>query len=129
MQSWKPDTCKCIILEESGTSNYISHEFVCPDHQGLSSSELATVPLEHNKRKNLVDGILRTNLTSLLTTTDTNGAVIYKNGITFNWSFSGTGNNRVLSISMTGVNLTTNQKNTIQNICDTQFGAGKVLVG
>lgn len=130
MQRWKPDTCGCIILEESGTSAYNSHEFVCPSHTGLTAEQLALVPLEHNIRKNKVDSAFRSLLTSTLTETDADsGAIVYKKGITFNWSYSGTGESRVLSVNITGVNLTTNQKNTIQSWCDTNIGAGKVIIG
>lgn len=130
MQRWKPDTCKCIILEDviNGVVTYNSHEFVCPEHVGLTEQKLATVPLEHNRRKNRVDGLLKENLTALLTTTDADGNIVYKNGITFNWSFSGVGESRVLNISISGVNLSTAQKNNIQSKADTLLGAGKVVV-
>ena len=130
MQRWKPDTCGCVILEESGTSAYLSHEVVCPEHSGLTAQKLATVPLEHNTRKNKVDGIIQTLLGSTVTETDPDsGAIVWKKGITFNWSYSGVGESRILSVSVSGVNLTNNQKTSIQNWCDTNLGAGKVVIG
>ena len=129
VQRWRPDTCGCVILEEHGTSAYISHEFVCPEHQGLTPAELAIHPLDNNRRKNHTEGEFMSRLPSTLTTTDAEGNIVYKNGIKFNWSFSGVGKDRVLTVNYTGVTLTNPQKNTLQGVLDTRFGVGKVVIG
>jgi len=136
---WHPDTCtnpSCIMVYSWDTDlpdNLRVHTFVradriCSVHQSLLTESLAyTTALGDNQRKNKVDGLLRDNITSIVDTA-LDGTKTYKNGISFNWSFSGDGANRVLTVSISGANLTNNQKNTIQNLADTLFGVGKVIV-
>lgn len=137
---WHPDTCEnpsCILVYSWDTDlpdNLRVHSFVradriCSAHQGVwTESEAYNKALDHNQRKNKTEGWMLANLTSLLADTNANGSFTWKQGITFNWSFSGVGDARVLTISITGVNLNTNQKNQIQSFCNSTFGVGKVVV-
>lgn len=134
---WSPDTCQCVLFYEwdptkpadQRTHTFTKVEKVCQFHQGLTDSEIYTHVVDNNQRKNKLEGFILQNLTSALAQTDPeSGVLVWKDGISFNWSFSGTTDSRVLTISISGVNLTNNQKNTIQNWCNTTFGTGKVIL-
>lgn len=134
---WRPDTCSCVYVYEWDPLLSVEQrvhtlktvENVCSFHSGYGTNQLKyDNALENNRRKNYTDQTFRETLSSVLATTDSSGNLVWKNGITLNWSFSGTGDSRVLNVSVSGVILTTNQKNTLQNACNTKFGVGKVIV-
>ena len=136
---WKPDTCECVITEtHDDVANTWSGvpESKCPAHAAVADNALYGVlhtnPDGENKRKNLVHkALLETGSLSLSQTVigpDGSGTLQFKPGIAFSWSWSGSNGSRVLTISVTGVTLTTAQKNTIRTYCDANFGAGKVMV-
>lgn len=134
---WSPDTCGCRLVYEwdetlpdtSRVHTFKRAEVICSFHQGMVDNKTSyDSALDHNQRKNKVEGALLSQLTSVLADTNPEGSLVWKNGIKFNWSFSGNGDSRVLTISVSGITLTTNQKNIIQNWCNTNLGTGKVLV-
>ena len=140
MKIWRPDTCPdpgCIVEElYSGTTITGMGVVVqkCPAHLGVADAALYGVlftnPDGENKRKNRVEGKLQADLRNVLweTVLDANGNLVFKSGITFNFSWSGTGSTRVLTITVTGISLSNGQKNAINNFCTAQFGAGKVVL-
>ena len=132
---WSPDTCGCILeytwddsVPAASRVHTISRAVnVCNAHTGLVSlTDVWNNILPENQRKNLTYSQLLT--ISGMSSTDSNGNLVLKNGITINFSWSGSNTSRVLTVSVSGLTLTTQQKNTIQNFCDTTFGAGKVIV-
>lgn len=133
---FSPDTCSCVIeyqwddtlseTERTHTlSNYVNR---CPDHSSLSTDQDRwNAVFDENPRKNIARQLCLDNgPTALFDIID--GSRQLKGNITFNFSWSGTAPNRVLTISFTGVNLTNQQKNTIQNILNNRFGTGRVLI-
>ncbi len=134
-QRWHPDTCACVI-EEDVTGGVVSFSKVlakCADHASVADNALYGVIHENagseQKRKNKILGFLINAGISGLTDIDADsGSVVIKKGIAFNWSWSGTGDSRVLTVWLTGFTLTTQQKNTAQTWCNNQFGSGKVTV-
>jgi hypothetical protein len=132
---FSPDTCQCVLeyewddtLSETNRthtlSNYVSK---CPAHSGLSDANGWNTVFEENPRKNIARQLCLDNgPTSLYNTID--GSRQLKNTITYNFSWSGTAPNRVLTISFTGITLTNQQKNTIQNVLNNRFGSGSVLI-
>lgn len=82
-----------------------------------------------NQRKNLVYGLAMITFPSLLTQTDPEtGNTVPKSGTKYNWSYSGSGTSRVLTVSFSGATLTNANKSTLQTSCNTQFGTSKVVV-
>lgn len=134
---WSPDTCGCIIeyswdsTQPESTRTHTLDNFinVCSFHQGLADDPTRwNTVLEENPRKNLTyQGILDNSPTANLYDI-VNGTRQLKAGITFNFSWSGTAPNRVLTISYTGITLTTQQKNSIQTWLNSNFGVGKVII-
>jgi hypothetical protein len=59
---------------------------------------------------------------------DVNGSRTFKKGITATWSWSGTAPNRLMTITVTGIVLTTNQKNAIQTKLNERFGINNVTI-
>lgn len=107
----------------------------CPDHQGLvDGAELGQVMRDEDKRKSQVlRGLLgyegfSLNLEQTKTNEDGSTYIDFKNGITVSWQWSGQGADRVLQVTINGINLTANQKNTLKNFCNTKFGAGRVEI-
>lgn len=135
---YSPDTCECVIeytwddsvpedQRQHSLSTYVNK---CPAHSALASDTARwNAVFEENPRKNnALQHVLDNSPVAALFDTTAEGARVLKNNITFNFSFSGTAPNRVLTISFSGISLTTNQKNTIQSALNTRFGSGKVLV-
>lgn len=133
---WTNDTCGCVveydwddsIPQDSRThtvSNVISK---CAAHAAISDmTQHFNILLDENPRKNLAHQHAIDTIPALLSSTGAVGGRL-KDTITYNFSFSGTAPNRVLTISFTSVTLTTAQKNSIQNALNTKFGAGKVVI-
>ena len=131
---WRPDTCPCIIeytwddtVPESSRVHTLSSITKCNIHTSLTNNSAYSTVLDENPRKNLsLLTCLENGPTALFDTID--GTRQLKGNITFNWSWSGTAPNRVLTISFTGITLTTNQRNTIQTFLNNRFGVGKVTL-
>lgn len=107
----------------------------CPEHQGLSDgAQLGQVMRDEDSRKSRVlRGLLgyegfNLNLQQTKTNEDGSTYIDFKNGVSVSWEWVGTGADRVLQVSISGSNLTINQKSTLQNFCDTKFGVGKVNI-
>lgn len=133
---FSPDTCGCVLeytwddtLSESQRTHTLSN-FVtrCPAHSSLASdTDRWNAVFDENPRKNNARQLCLDNgPTSLYDIID--GTRQLKSTINYNWSWSGTAPNRVLTISFTGISLTTQQKSTIQTALNTRFGSGKVLI-
>ena len=56
------------------------------------------------------------------------GSKQFKKGVNISWAWSGLPPDRVLTITVTGTTLTTQQKNAIQNRLNSRFGTGKITV-
>lgn len=125
-QRWIPDTCansaandSCIFLETwddsvdvvARTHDFSKRERVCSRHAALEAAASFLANYDENRRKNVTwSAILNVKPNFLLEQ--------------FQWSFRADG---VLLVGL-GANLTSQQKNQLQNICDIQFGAGKVII-
>ena len=132
-QIWRPDTCQCFLTEsydtDLRTTALDSFTTVCSAHTSIvGDSNRYSTMMADNQRKNLAYGIALKTFTSLLTQTDLESGVIPKAGTRYNWSYSGSGTTRVLTVSISGATLTTTNKTTWQTSCNTQFGSGKVVV-
>ena len=134
--TWHPDTCNCEIsyswdntLSEENRVHTFSHvDNKCSAHQSLSDQQIYDTISEENPRKNITLERCLTSGPSALYDTNPDGSRKLKTTLGFNFSWSGTAPNRVLTVSFTGVSLTTTQKNTIQSALNTRFGSGKVLI-
>ena len=135
LQTWKPDTCGCIIEERHGDGLGVRFERViekCSIHTAVADADLYGVIYGNadgeNKRKNLVEKALRETTSLNLGTQNAEGAWEWRAGRGFAWTWVGVAPARVLQVSIVGATLTTAQRNTAQTWCDTAFGAGKVVV-
>lgn len=133
MKSWKPDTCECHIEEVYSGNTIVGGGQVlykCPNHTSIPDNELYDVLLnKENRPKNRIQSQLMTSFPTLFTETDVvSGTVMWKRGISFNWAWSGTANNRVITITTPGVTLSRQQREAAQSWCDTNIGVGKVVI-
>lgn len=136
LNRFSPDTCKCVIdftfkdelpLDQQEASYQLVSIQKCSAHQALSDSAAYTAATQvDNKNKNKVEGLIMSSF-SALTTLNADGSKVFNPGIQYNWSFDAS---RVLQVSITGAG--TNFKNadkvTLQTLCDTQLGAGKIKI-
>lgn len=133
-QRWKHDTCNCQYIEnyntDTDTFSLNQFEVICTPHSTISDNTTRyNVLHSDNQRKNFVLTDCINQFSSILGQTDTDsGTIVLKKGITFNFSYSGSGDTRILTISFSGVSLTTQQKTTLQNLINTKYGSGKVVV-
>jgi hypothetical protein len=134
---WSPDTCSCVIEytwddndpPEARPHNLSTYVNKCAEHTILAADNTRydTVK-EENSRKNIAhQGILDNGPSSLYDLTP-EGSRVLKGGITISWSWTGTPPNRVITLTYTGITLTTNQRNTAQTWLNNRFGAGKVIL-
>lgn len=135
---WYPDTCECVLeytwddAQSENTRVHTASNIVskCPAHQSIATIEgvYDTVCNKENRRKNdVLQATLDNGPTGLFDLT-TEGGRTLKNGISFNWTWSGTAPNRILTISFIGITLTNAQKNAIRNILNNRFGIGNVVL-
>jgi hypothetical protein len=131
---FSPDTCQCVIdydwdSESNETDRvHILKTFVnvCSAHASLPThQDRWNAVFEENPRKNIAQQLIRDNAPSVLLETNQLGQTILKH---FDISWSGTAPNRVLTITFTGISLTTQQKNQLQTFLNNRFGSGKVLI-
>ena len=139
MKTWKPDTCDCYVEEIYSGSEITGMGQVlrkCAPHAAVADAALYGVlysnPDGENRRKNLVWkdllGRFVGSLSETRTKADSTTYLEFKSGVDVRWAYSGVGAVRVLTVTITGVNLTVPQKNAAQSFCDTRFGAGKVVL-
>jgi len=132
---WSPDTCTCVIdytwddtTSETNRVHTLSTITKCPAHIAQTDSTAYSTVLDENPRKNIaLENILSSSPTTALYDT-VNGTRQFKQGINVNFSWSGTAPNRVLTLTITGISLTTPQKNTLQTALNTRLGSGKVVL-
>jgi hypothetical protein len=127
---WSPDTCDCIIEydENINLTNVIQR---CPAHQGLANNAAVFDSVkEENPRKNqALDEILQRGPSSIFDVDAESGQRVFKKGITVDWAWTGgTAPNRVITLTVNGITLTTTQKNAIRTFLDNRFGVGKVIL-
>jgi len=111
----------------------LSHvEFKCPAHTALSDSDLYDVikgsVAGENIRKNKAIDKLLTDTNLNLSSLQADGSYQFKNGVAASWAWSGTGADRVLTVTVTGANLSTSNKSAVNTWCTSTFGAGKVIL-
>lgn len=125
--TWKPDTCGCVLeyeWDDQLPQNERIHSFKtligqCPDHLGLTDSKVYEHVLAENQTKNKVLGEALKNITKLKTikvNEDGTETEILDPKISYEWSFTGKDDQRVLVVNFKGVNLTTNEKALISSI-------------
>ena len=136
---WRPP-CGCVMIYEYDNDLPLaSRTITCtavtkthPEHPagaaGGNQQHHDQVLKESRKVHWTLGGALDALPAQLAETDPESGSLVLKKGITFNWSFSGTFPNRVCTVSFTGVTLTTQQKNTLQNKANQLFGTGQVIV-
>ena len=133
---YSPDTCACVLeyswddTEPETTRTHTLTTFVnrCPAHSILATdTDRWNTVFEENPRKNIA--LERTLANAPTTMYDLAGTTrTLKPTIIYNTVWSGTAPNRVLTISFTGITLTSTQKTTIRNALNTRFGTGRVLI-
>lgn len=124
LNAWTFDTCACrieVVFDDSlppasRVNSYYRTLAACPAHTVLAglSTHYDTV-LDRNRRKNATFAEALTVLASL-TSERFDGM----------WSYDAAVD--VLTINGTAGGLTANQRNSLQNKCNTRFGVGKVVV-
>ena len=116
---WSPDTCNCVFeyeWDDAQKEDVRIHTFkdaiqLCEHHKILPGIEAYDGVMAENTTKNITLGI----------------ALKAKPDLTideYTWSFDA---NRKLKVGFLG-KLSTGERSTLQSMCDSKFGAGKVEV-
>ena len=132
---WSPDTCGCVLEytwddtqpESTRIHNFSRAVNKCPAHSSQTDIDCYSIVMDENPRKNIALQVALDNGPSTLYDM-VDGQRQPKPTITYNYSWSGTPPNRVLTISFTGISLTNAQKTTIRTALNTRLGTGKVLI-
>lgn len=136
---WSPDTCDCVLeytWDTNDSADNRTHTIAtvvpCPQHTGLSNTNIFNAVNSENSRKNRFRKAVLDQFSSVLgeEVEGTDGIIHldWKKGIDLIWRFEGTGETRVLYVSVSGYSLNVNQKNQAQAYADSTFGVGKVVV-
>jgi hypothetical protein len=135
---YSPDTCDCIIEytwddtipEDSIVLTLDQVKTRCAAHAGMANNtDVYTTVTEENSRKNLAHRNLLDNGPNIIYDIDaSSGTRVFKKGIRISWNWTGTVPNRMLTITLTGITLTTNQRNNAQTALNTRFGVGRVTL-
>lgn len=138
MVLWTLDTCgfdatnqNCQVEMERDSWTFITFVRQCPTHSGVPNTLAGfnSIYQENVRGKsNVLKEILDNAPTSMFDIDAKSGERVFKQDIVVTWSWSGTFPNRILTITVTGVTLTTNQKNSIIAKLDSRFGIGKVII-
>ena len=121
INEWRPDTCTCIIefqFEDALPQEqriHTVHRIVTrgKEHETVLTAEvLYQATLDENRRKNGTLEILTTEDSSL-------------EGSKIQWSFTA---GRTLEIRFVDVQISNKTKTDVQELCDTEFGLGKVVI-
>lgn len=124
--------CNCVFLQQVddlGNISFYGMEVTCPEHSNPNQEAAYNNWHENILRRSNTQNMFMANLATQLYNIGEGGALLLKSGISINYNWTGTEPNRVLNVIVTGFNLTNQQKNTIQNLCDSKFGTGKVVIG
>lgn len=131
IQTWKPDTCDCVIEERHAEGAGVVFERVvskCSLHTVIVDGSLHGLVLVENRRKNMIHKRLVETPSLGLGETNAEGSFVFKLGIGFTWVWSGTGESRVITITVTGTALTAPQRSALHGELDAEFGVGKVIL-
>lgn len=135
VRTWRPDTCECVINQQyDDAANPIVlsiHSVIsrCSQHTNLTNDvDLYNVVNDENPRKNYALGHILDNAPTSFFDINEDGSRTFKKGITASWNYTGEVGNRVLTITVTGITLTTNQKNAIQTKLNERFGISNVVI-
>lgn len=117
---WSPDTCECVIdyeWDDSQDENTRTHSFkrtirACPEHKALAGKPHYDQVLSENTRKNITFDVIQ----------KAHPQVTPDNYL---WFFD---KDRVLQVSLVGVDLPEAAKKGLQTALDARFGEGKVKV-
>jgi hypothetical protein len=134
---WDVDTCDCSLAyeydddstEPSPQLTLIRIDNVCPAHQGLNTTTLFDTVRDESPRLGYsLREILDNGPTGIFEIDPESGQRVFKKGITVFFSWSGVAPNRLLTLTVTGTTLTTQQRTNLQTRLDNKFGAGKVAL-
>ena len=133
---WSPDTCECSVEydwdSETTEANRV-HTLkrfvnVCAAHASLpnDTARWNTLFNENPRKSRSLESVLANAPNSMYDIVD--GVRQLKPNLRFDFFWTGVAPNRVLNISFPGISLTTNQRNTIQNVLNNRFGVGQVIL-
>ena len=133
---WKPDTCGCSVdytWDDTTSEDARVHTFsevigVCPDHLGLTGVSIYNAIKGENTRKNILEGdLLLDSKFGEDVTKDGKTLKQFKEGISYDWSFTGSDDIRVLHVTISGITSTGAQKASLQSIVNIKFGVNKIV--
>jgi hypothetical protein len=132
---WRPDTCDCVIeytWDDTLSPDQVTHTLdtvrrKCSFHENMpSDTDVWNCIKEENPRKNITNQLILDNSPNSVFDVNEDGTRIFKKGIEASWSWTGVAPNRLMTITVTGIVLTTNQKNAIQTKLNERFGINNV---
>lgn len=132
---WILDTCDCQMITDAGATEtdfpvLVQAEHVCSIHSVLPDNTAVYNTLkDENPRKNKGhQALMDAGPAGMFDLDAESGQKILKKGITLNWEWGGIPPNRVITFTLKGITLTTNQKNMAQNQLNIMFGTGKAVL-
>lgn len=134
---WRPDTCDCILeytWDDTLTPDQITHTLDkivrrCSAHETLvDDTTVYNTVKEENPRKNITVQLLLDNAPTSVYDVQVDGSRTFKKGIEVTWAWTGVSPNRLMTITVIGITLTTNQKNVIQTKLNERFGINNVTI-
>ena len=141
-QLWTPDTCQCKVEEtcdENGDAISATVVRKCPAHIDVPDAELYGVLYSNddgeNKVKNQIEGYLlgragpEFGFHEAKRNKDGSDAGIgWKDGLKYQWHFSGTGKDRKINVSVKGGIMNDAQKKKMKEDCAKRFKSDRIIL-
>lgn len=126
-------TCTCVFTFSWLSDNPSDQTFnsvikTCEVHSGLSGLTLFNVAIGDNQRMSLSLKALKTYNEVAEDKLDDEGNIFRRFNTKINWFYTGSDDTRVLNIDLTNTIFSDQKKSQIQNIANSTFGVGKVLI-
>ena len=151
IENWRPDTCECRLTDKFEYPDDGGHviplgyggsvQYKCPAHVDVPDEELYEVLLGNVegttfgecRLKNFTLGLLRGDMEikdlgldePAFSKQGNRAGKKLKDGIEYEWFFTGNGKNRSLHFKVKGIDLSQKKIKDIQDWCDNKFGVGR----
>jgi hypothetical protein len=120
---WTNDTCGCSLEIEKVSGVWIATSIysACPAHQSFNINDIIAPIIQENQTRNFgFDSIWKADVNDILSEVDASGVRNFKGGAV-SWQYTGVAPDRILQITVSGINITNPQRNNFITIVNNSY--------